>query len=82
MSTYPIKYGGRLNWAFLKDEEQAEITRAIVRSEKEIVVEFTADGYVYTAKLIRQSGNSFAGNYTWRGQGDSGKGYDRFLWMV
>ena len=73
--TTPTKYTGTLNWAFLKDHQQAQIGRAIARSDHEIIIDFKADGHTYSLKLRRQSGNTFAGNYTWRIGADSGTGF-------
>jgi hypothetical protein len=70
----PVKYIGYLNWANLKDEEQAEISRAIVKTRNEIVIEFTVESTVYAVKLLRHKSNEYKGNFTCRYRGEITKG--------
>lgn len=62
MLKFPKKFVG----SCIFDYEPISIQRAIYRNERNIVIEFTSDGWLYTVDLKSNDGRVFEGRYTAR----------------
>jgi hypothetical protein len=78
MLTFPKKFVGLC--AF--DYEPVSISRAIYRSDKEIVIEFDSEGYLYTVNLQSNDGRIFQGQFQAKKGSDesTGKVNGRVFW--
>ena len=77
MLVFPKKFKGVCIF-----DHPTSISRAIYRDEKEIVVEFESEGYLYTVNLSSEDGRLFKGNFQARKGNDeeTGKVDGRLLW--
>lgn len=58
------KYIGPVAWVPDDSPYRGSITRAIIRGQKELVIELEEDGWVYSLHLVREFGESFRGHWT------------------
>lgn len=70
MPTFPRKFVGLCGF----DYEPISINRAIWRSDKNIVIEFDSEGYLYTVNLRSDDGQIFKGQFAARKGGDESTG--------
>lgn len=70
MGTFPQRFVGQAGFEY----EPVEIDRVIRRSEADLVVEFSADGWLYTVNLSSSDGIHHSGEYTARKGRDVEKG--------
>ena len=70
MTTFPKKFEGLCDFAY----EPTSINRAIWRSDKDIVIEFDSEGYLYTVNLQSADGRIFEGQFVGRRGGDESTG--------
>jgi len=59
-----VKFIGNTGWTNANSFVEAEIERAILRSQNEIVIEFHDEDFKYTVTLQRSKGNEFSGGFT------------------
>jgi len=59
----PQKFVGSTAWAELGWQDEADIDRALLRSENELVLDFKYEGRRFTATLTRTTANEFRGTY-------------------
>lgn len=69
-ASYPRKFLGDSAWVEFGSEEKAEVTRAILRSPDELIVEFSHNDWLYTVPLQRSDKADFRCEWTAR-QGSS-----------
>ncbi len=62
MLQFPKKFIGSCGF----DYDQVSINRAIYRSQKEIIIEFDSEDFLYTVNLKSTDGRIFEGQYTAR----------------
>jgi hypothetical protein len=65
----PQKFIGTAGWGEPASYYEAAIDRALLRSEDELVVDFSYEGRRYTATLKRTGGSEFRGKYSTQVQG-------------
>ncbi len=64
MTDSPRKYIGSTGWAEPGGYDEADVSRALLRAENELVVDVKFDRREYTATLRRITSNEFRGSYT------------------
>ena len=63
---------GSAVWCAPSSEDRGKVLRAILRDERELVIDLLFEGYTYCATLKRQQGDQFVGRWTCRGHADTG----------
>ncbi|MDM8547740.1 hypothetical protein [Candidatus Venteria ishoeyi] len=78
MLNFPKKFTGSCWWSY----EPVQIKRAIYRKEKEIVIEFESEDYIYLVTLLSQDGRIFEGEFsaTKGNEHEKGKVTGRVYW--
>jgi hypothetical protein len=71
MGEFPQRFVGQAGFEY----EPVEIDRVIRRSETDLVVEFSADGWLYTVNLNSGDGIHYSGEYTARKGREIEKGH-------
>jgi hypothetical protein len=60
---------GPVTWVEVASADYGKITRAIMRGDKELVIELVCGEYCYSVELKRQTGEGFDGHWTCQSSG-------------
>ena len=63
---------GAVNWCATSDADHGQITRAILRDDRTLVIDMHWGGYTYSATLTRDDERVFHGVWSCRGARDTG----------
>jgi hypothetical protein len=68
-----VKMVGTVNWCATSGADHGQITRAILRDDRTLVLDMRWGGYTYSATLTRGRESSFQGVWNCRGAADTGQ---------